>query len=313
MALVSVLALLGTGEILALPGPESEDYLDGGVGPAPRDRTSSPLLNRHYQGLAPNTAPPVSPTPGREIFERRFQIVYTAQVRQGLRIADFSPGTGDITVLFARAVGPEGRVYAVDPSPAGVARLQTLAQEYHVTNIEPILNPGEDTQLPPAGIDLAFLGDTAYGSGHGFDHGLADRSLLDSIRQALIPYGSLVVIGQRDLAAPVADAAPHPGALTGSGWSPRSSRPVSAWWKRRSSCATIFSCGSRNSAMNRTSRSAPSNLWRRPVIAKRAPGEPTQQPAAPASESRPSRPCNHDQRSDPRRPPRRTPWTPIFG
>ncbi len=214
MALASVLALLGTGEIsLALPGPESDDYLDGGVDPAPRDRTSSPLLNRHYQGLAPNTAPPVSPTPGREIFERRFQIVYTAQVRQGLRIADFSPGTGDITVLFARAVGPEGRVYAVDPSPAGVARLQTLAQEYHVTNIEPILNPGEDTQLPPAGIDLAFLGDTAYGSGHGFDHGLADRSLLDSIRQALIPYGSLVVIGQRDLAAPRSRRSASPGRI----------------------------------------------------------------------------------------------------
>jgi hypothetical protein len=51
---------------------------------------------------------------GREVYDRRAEIVNAARLQPGMRVADIGAGTGLFTFLFAEVVGPQGRVYAVD-------------------------------------------------------------------------------------------------------------------------------------------------------------------------------------------------------
>jgi len=154
------------------------------------DRAVSPLLNRHYQDGDPREWTQVFERPGREVFDQRFKIVHAVRPHPGMRIADIGAGTGLFTVLFARAVGPDGVVYAVDTSPSFVAGLQDLDARYRVDNIVPAVSTQEDTRLPAAGIELAFVCDTY----HHFEY---PRAMLDSIHQALVPGGVLIIIDYR--------------------------------------------------------------------------------------------------------------------
>ena len=164
--------------------------LTGADAQAPADSGppgGSPLLNRYYQGADFDRWTDVFERRGREVFDQRFQIVHAAGVREGMRVADIGAGTGFFAALFARAVGPEGVVYAVDTSPDFVAGIEERARTYRVKNLVPIVNTQQGTGLEPNSIDLAFLCDT-------YHHFEDPRAMLDSIYQALAPYGSLIII-----------------------------------------------------------------------------------------------------------------------
>src|SRR5919206_3772426 len=53
----------------------------------------------------------------REVYARRKEIVAACKLKPGMVVADIGAGTGLFTRLFASAVGPEGKVYAVDIAP----------------------------------------------------------------------------------------------------------------------------------------------------------------------------------------------------
>ena len=50
----------------------------------------------------------------REVFQKRNSIVEACGVKPGTVVADIGAGTGLFTRMFSKAVGPEGRVVAVD-------------------------------------------------------------------------------------------------------------------------------------------------------------------------------------------------------
>ncbi len=158
----------------------------GETTPAPR-AGASPLLNRYYQDADFERWTDVFERPGREVFDRRFQIIDAAQVREGMRVADIGAGTGFFSALFARAVGPEGVVYAIDTSPDFVAGIEERARTYRVKNLVPIVNTQQGIGLGPGSIDLAFLSDT-------YHHFEDPQAMLASIHRALAPYGGLIVI-----------------------------------------------------------------------------------------------------------------------
>ncbi|MGB5832471.1 MAG: methyltransferase domain-containing protein, partial [Thiohalocapsa sp.] len=130
---------------------------------------------------------------GREVFDKRFQIIEALGIQPGMRIADVGAGTGLYTMLFARAVGPAERVYAVDISESFVEAITKRATEYHVDNVVPVVNDQQSTELPPESVDLVFLADTY----HHFEY---PKSMLASIHQALVPSGVLAIIDFRRLA-----------------------------------------------------------------------------------------------------------------
>jgi predicted methyltransferase len=146
-----------------------------------------PSINTHYHDTNVDRWRQIFESPGREIFDQRMRIVRASGVRPGMAVADVGAGTGLFTMLFARAVGPEGKVYAVDISPSFVEGIAARGREYRVDNVEAIVNDQRDTRLPPESVDLVFVSDTY----HHFEY---PQAMLDSIRQALRPGGELVVI-----------------------------------------------------------------------------------------------------------------------
>jgi ubiquinone/menaquinone biosynthesis C-methylase UbiE len=124
---------------------------------------------------------------GREIFDNRHAIVEKSGIRPGMRVADVGAGTGLFSLLFAEAVGPSGRVYAVDIIPKFLAHTAARAKKAGLRNLETRLGNERSVQLPANSVDVVFLCD-AY---HHFEY---PRSMNASMWKALRPGGTLVLI-----------------------------------------------------------------------------------------------------------------------
>ncbi len=128
--------------------------------------------------------------PGREVFDRRFEIVEASRIFTGMAVADIGAGTGLYTRLFAERVGPQGRVYAVDISGPFVDNILRISRDLGQNNVRGITNTARDTLLPPDSIDLAFTVDTY----HHFEY---PQDMLASIHRALRPNGRMIIIDFR--------------------------------------------------------------------------------------------------------------------
>jgi ubiquinone/menaquinone biosynthesis C-methylase UbiE len=129
-------------------------------------------------------------SPGREVFDKRKEIVAGAGLRPGAAVADVGAGTGLFTMLFAEAVGPQGKVYAVDISPKFLAHIASRVKRAGVKNVATVRGSDRSIELPAASVDLVFLCDTY----HHFEH---PKESLASIKRALRPGGALVVVDYR--------------------------------------------------------------------------------------------------------------------
>jgi ubiquinone/menaquinone biosynthesis C-methylase UbiE len=91
----------------------------------------------------------------RARWQKPDRVVRALGVRRGAVIADVGSGPGYFTTRLARAVGPRGRVYAIDPEPEV---LKVLVQRLDgATNVTPVLSRDDDPMLPPASCDLAVF------------------------------------------------------------------------------------------------------------------------------------------------------------
>ncbi len=151
------------------------------------EQSVSPGINEHYQDPDYDEWVAVFERPGRELFDRRFQVLHALGLKPGMRVADIGAGTGLYSRLMARAVRPNGRVIAVDIAPNFVDNLLWVARERGIDNLEGVVNDQQGTGLKPESLDLAFLCDTY----HHFEY---PRSMLASIHASLRPGGDLVVI-----------------------------------------------------------------------------------------------------------------------
>jgi hypothetical protein len=84
-------------------------------------------------------------TESREIFTERAAIAAMVGLKPGQRVADIGAGTGLFTLPFAEAVGPQGHVFAVDIAPAFVERIETMASEKGLRNVEGVVKSAPRT------------------------------------------------------------------------------------------------------------------------------------------------------------------------
>ena len=154
------------------------------------EQSVRPGINRHYEN--PNWQQWVATfeSPGRELYDRRHDVVRATGARPGMHVADIGAGTGLFTRLFAPRVAPGGKVYAVDISETFVQNILRTSREQGLTNVEGIVNTSREASLPDHSIDLAFLADTY----HHFEY---PQTMLASIHRALRDGGRLVVIDFR--------------------------------------------------------------------------------------------------------------------
>ncbi len=106
-----------------------------------------------------------------------------AQVRAGETVLDVGCGCGETSALLAKAVGPQGRVVAVDVSSPILAEARTRLASFD--NVETILADAATYPLPQDSFDLMFsrFGVMFFGD---------PTAAFSNIRKALKPDGRLV-------------------------------------------------------------------------------------------------------------------------
>ncbi len=89
------------------------------------------------------------------------------QIREGMTIADFGSGSGEITIIMAQAAGPEGRVTALDVLPRALDDVKTRAKVANLETIDAVRanleTPGGST-LSDSSQDIVFLGNILWQS-----------------------------------------------------------------------------------------------------------------------------------------------------
>jgi arsenite methyltransferase len=123
----------------------------------------------------------------RDQWQQRDRVIQSLQIRPGDRVADIGSGSGYFVFSLAQAVGPNGKVYAVDVDPAMNELVAERAKKEGAANVDVILAKPEDPNLPPAGIDLIFSSNTY----HHLDNRI---SYLASLRKYLRPNGRIAII-----------------------------------------------------------------------------------------------------------------------
>lgn len=123
----------------------------------------------------------------REVYAKRHEIVKAVGLKPGMEIADVGAGTGLFSRLFAEAVGPMGRVYAIDISRPFLEHIAREARKQGLENIATLQSSQKSTNLAVSTVDVVFLSDVYH---HFEDH----ETMLASIRRALRPDGRLVIV-----------------------------------------------------------------------------------------------------------------------
>jgi SAM-dependent methyltransferase len=108
--------------------------------------------------------------------------------RPGEVIADVGCGTGTWTFPLARAVGPAGRVLAVDIDLKAIESVRERIAREKVENVQVVHSVPDDPLLPEGALDVVFLNDVI-----DYVERAALAGFLAGIRAALKPDGRVIV------------------------------------------------------------------------------------------------------------------------
>ncbi len=125
--------------------------------------------------------------PERDRWQKPDQVVQALNIQKGQVVADVGAGSGYFTLRFARAVGPEGTVYALDTEEGMLEYLRQRLTQEGLKNVRVLHVPPHDPLLVDGSLDLAFLCNVY--------HHIEERTFyLRKLRKALKPTGRLVLI-----------------------------------------------------------------------------------------------------------------------
>ena len=123
----------------------------------------------------------------RNEWQQPERVIQSLQIKPGDHVADLGSGGGYFTFRLAKAVGPSGKVYAVDVDPDMTDLVAKQAKKENVGNIEVILAKPDDPLLPATGVDLILTVDTYHHIGNRV-------SYFVNLRKYLRPDGRIAVI-----------------------------------------------------------------------------------------------------------------------
>jgi ubiquinone/menaquinone biosynthesis C-methylase UbiE len=126
----------------------------------------------------------------RDEEEQPQRAIDALSIPKGATVADIGAGSGYMTALLARKVGPAGKVYANDIQARMLDLLRRYIAQQKLTNVEPVLGAIDDPKLPADAIDFALMVDVY----HEFSE---PQKMLRGIRTALKPDGRMALIEYR--------------------------------------------------------------------------------------------------------------------
>ena len=89
-------------------------------------------------------------------------VVSAMQLKPGQTVADIGAGTGLLSIPAAKAVGPRGRVFAVEIDAGFFPAIRKRADDNGVANVQTVLGSFTDPKLPSTNVDLAFFHDVLH-------------------------------------------------------------------------------------------------------------------------------------------------------
>jgi predicted methyltransferase len=128
-------------------------------------------------------------------------VIRVLDVRPGMAVVDLGPGAGHFTLRLARAVEPDGVVYAIDTNPRTLDDLRTAAEGQGITTLRTV--PARRDRLDvPEPVDLLFVSATY--------HHLPDQSrYFAEARKHLRPGGRVAILESRREGVLARWLAPH--------------------------------------------------------------------------------------------------------
>lgn len=185
--------LLAGGLGLLLTGPHAaarEPTSRYTTGPASTDGIGKRYMGREISAVMGWQGAAWLEREEREREERTDLLMTALALKPGMVVADIGAGTGYLSRRMATAVGPSGRVLAVDVQPEMVRMLQQLAQRSGLKQIEPRLGGEDDVKLPAGSVDLAIMVDVYHELAYPYE-------VLASVVAALKPGGQMVFVEYR--------------------------------------------------------------------------------------------------------------------
>ena len=88
-------------------------------------------------------------------------VVRVLDVRPGMVVGDLGPGGGHFTLRLARAVEPDGAVYAIDASQGTLDDLVRAADDRSITTLRAVRVPRDRLEVPEP-VDLLFVSATYH-------------------------------------------------------------------------------------------------------------------------------------------------------
>ena len=126
------------------------------------------------------------------------EVVASLKLKPGDVVADLGAGAGPFVVPFATAVGPTGKVYAVEVDRNFFPYIEKRSKAAGMSNVQTVLGAFVDPALPTADVDVAFL--------HDVLHHIQDRpGYLKAAAKYLKPGGRIAIIDYHPSQSPHRD------------------------------------------------------------------------------------------------------------
>ena len=115
------------------------------------------------------------------------EVIGRLQLAPGDMVADIGSGSGAFSIPMARAIGPNGVLYAVDIDQGMLDFVAERAEREGVKNVRTVLGEYNDAKLPVSDVDVAFF--------HRSLHMIENRqAYLNAVAKYLKPDGRIVII-----------------------------------------------------------------------------------------------------------------------
>lgn len=99
--------------------------------------------------------------PSRDTWQKPLEVIAALAITPGSRVADVGAGGGYFTWYLANAVGPQGKVFAVEIDETALDIITKEIQSRGIMNVKTVRADPNDAKLPEP-VDLAFICDTYH-------------------------------------------------------------------------------------------------------------------------------------------------------
>lgn len=123
----------------------------------------------------------------RDSYQKPEKVMAVLSFKSGEKVADIGAGSGYFTLRIARAVGPEGLVWAVDIEQTFLDHIEKRIKEENLANVRLNLVTARDPQLPAKSLNTILLVHT-----YAYIHDRVEYA--KKLREALVPEGRVVII-----------------------------------------------------------------------------------------------------------------------